>query len=447
VEHKMDPDESRQKTGRQLYLRRRWRNVYFRNSWETEWSGVSGLCNGTAWKDHVSRYPWYRYMPLMTWSSMWDTFGLRYLPTCAKEEAWRDWPNPEFNVTTDINDNDKVWNEWAKQCGDLMRSKGVEFYEEQDIHNWWSLLHIINKREVARWLLYDRQNYQWHHSTGAWMYYLGKIPGLRHKAPRTILHHRECVLHYGSDEIPMERSGSKRYQTGDTHKSIEEHLIPRSDWDKYIRESRAMRLHCQRRWPKISVKGPGFNSLGNRTWTTISKEDALEEQRTLCERVARHRVGEHRDGHFPRTHSIYINSPYARQEWNLPLFPDHEAEMAGTGTGQPGSGRYNVRVMNEGSHLKEGNKSDTWLGMGLTAALMQINPPGFISGPSQSSEVTYSQPDNDASLQNQMRLLLRDLSRCHDVKQGTAVAKYYENMPKLLGQEVLKEIGKLDHPS
>jgi hypothetical protein len=121
--------------------------------------------------------------------------------------------------------------------------------------------------------------------------------------------------------------------------------------------------------------------------------------------------------------------------------------MAGTGTGQPGSGRYNVRVMNEGSHLKEGNKSDTWLGMGLTAALMQINPPGFISGPSQSSEVTYSQPDNDASLQNQMRLLLRDLSRCHDVKQGTAVAKYYENMPKLLGQEVLKEIGKLDHPS
>ena len=208
-----------------------------------------------------------------------------------------------------------------------------------------------------------------------------------------------------------------------------------------------MGVHCQRRWPKISVKGPGFNSLGSRTWTTISKEDALEEQRALCERVARHRIGEHRDGHFKKTNSIYINSPYARQEWNLPLFPDHEAEMAGTGTGQPGSGRYNVQVVKAGSSSKEENKSDTWLGMGLTAALMQISPPGFVSGPSQSSEVTYTQPDDDASHQSQMGLWQRDLSRSHDVKQGTAVAKYYENMPTLLGQEVLKEIGKLDHPT
>ncbi len=103
--------------------------------------------------------------------------------------------------------------------------------------------------------------------------------------------------------------------------------------------------------------------------------------------------------------------------------------------------------MNEGSYLKEEKKSDTWLGIGLTAALMQINPREFVSGPSQSSEVTYSQPDNDASLQSQTRLLLWDLSRSHDVQQGIAVAKWYENMPKLLGPEVLKQIGLLNHPT
>ena len=440
--------EPRLRTGRQLYLRRRWKSIYFRSSWGTEWSGAGVLHNSTVWKDHVSRYPWYRYIPLVTWLSMWETFGLRYLPTSSREEAWMDWPNPELDVNTDVEDNDKVWTQWAKQCGVLMKSKGIEFYEEQDIHNWWSHLHIINKREVARWLLYDRQDYRWHHSTGAWMYYLGKIPGLRQKAPRTILHHRERSLQDGSQDVSTERYGSKGCHIGDTHETIEGHLIPRRDWDKHLRESRVIGVKCHQRWPKISAKGPGFNSLGNRTWATVSKEDALEEQRTLCERIARHRVGECRDGHLLRADSVYINSPYARQEWNLPMFPDHEAEMTGTGTGQLGDGRYNVRVMNARSSLREGRKPDTWLGMGITVSLLRINPPEpFVSGPSQSSEVTYSQPSDNASHQSQMRLLLRDLSRAHDVQQGMPVAKRFENMPKLLSEEVLNQIGLLNHPT
>ena len=93
------------------------------------------LHNSDAWKDHIRRHPWYQYIPLITWLSTWEKFGLRYLPASSKEEVWMDWPNPEFIVNTDIKENDKVWNEWAKRCGDLMRSRRIEFYEEQDIHN------------------------------------------------------------------------------------------------------------------------------------------------------------------------------------------------------------------------------------------------------------------------------------------------------------------------
>ena len=45
------------------------------------------------------------------------------------------------------------------------------------------------------------------------------------------------------------------------------------------------------------------------------------------------------------------------------------------------------------------------------------------------------------------RLVLRDLSRSHDVQQGIAVAKKYEDMSRLLGSDVLNEIGPLNHPS
>ena len=93
--------------------------------------------------------------------------------------------------------------------------------------------------------------------------------------------------------------------------------------------------------------------------------------------------------------------------------------MALAGTGGPGGWRYSV----------------------------QMNPPGFVSGPSQSSRVTYTQPREDFCTQSRMRLLLRDLSRARDVRQGIAVAKTYEGVPRLLGSEGLNQIGPLNHPT
>ena len=84
---------------------------------------------------------------------------------------------------------------------------------------------------------------------------------------------------------------------------------------------------------------------------------------------------------------------------------------------------------------------------GAHSCLDADKPTRIVSGPSQSSEVTYSQPRDDASGQSQIRLLMRDLSRAHDVQQGIAVAKKYEDMPKLLEHEVLNGIGPLNHPT
>ena len=66
---------------------------------------------------------------------------------------------------------------------------------------------------------------------------------------------------------------------------------------------------------------------------------------------------------------------------------------------------------------------------------MGMDPPGFRSVPSQSSEVTYSQPREGACAQSQIRLLLRDRSRSTDVAQGMPVAKKYEEVAKLLSEE------------
>ena len=120
--------------------------------------------------------------------------------------------------------------------------------------------------------------------------------------------------------------------------------------------------------------------------------------------------------------------------------------MALTGIGEPDGWRYNVRVINPGSLLRIGKcPVDTWLNIGLTAALMQINPPGFVSWPSRSSEVAYSQPREGACTQSWIRSSLRDLSRSRDVAQGIAVAKKYGEMSKLLGTKVMNQIGELNH--
>ena len=90
---------------------------------------------------------------------------------------------------------------------------------------------------------------------------------------------------------------------------------------------------------------------------------------------------------------------------------------------------------------------DMWLNNRLTAALMQISPPGLRSGPSHSPEVTYSQPGESACAQNRIQLLSRDLSRSNDVAEGIAVAKKYEDRSTLPGIGVLNQIGPSNHPS
>jgi len=76
---------------------------------------------------------------------------------------------------------------------------------------------------------------------------------------------------------------------------------------------------------------------------------------------------------------------------------------------------------------------------------MQINPPGFLSGPSQSSEIAYLPLIEGACTQSWMRSSLRALARSRDVAQGIAVAKRYEGMSKLIGTDVLNDIGPLSH--
>jgi len=110
--------------GRQLYLKRRWRNVWFRNSWEGGEIKANVLHHSKAWKDQIERHPWYRYIPLITRLATWEMFGLRHLSTNSKEEAGMDWQNPEFDGNTDITENDRMWEEWSKP------------WSSQDVSNW-----------------------------------------------------------------------------------------------------------------------------------------------------------------------------------------------------------------------------------------------------------------------------------------------------------------------
>lgn len=196
------------------------------------------------------------------------------------EEAWMEWPNPErgANINTDITEDDKVWKEWSKKCGEKMRTKGIEFYEDDHIDRWWNHLHTVNRRVVLKWLLYDRVDHRWHRSTDMWSYYLGKLPGVRNPEPRTILHSRERPSYYNkSNKTKTERNRMEPHQ---------ESCISERDWGAYCREIEMTQVYCQQLWLNIPVKGPGCGSLGKGVWMTISKEEAFEEQRKCCERIA-----------------------------------------------------------------------------------------------------------------------------------------------------------------
>ena len=135
------------------------------------------------------------------------------------------------------------------------------------------------------------------------------------------------------------------------------------------------------------------------------------------------------------------------KELNLPLFLDHEANMALTRPNEPDGWGYNVHIIQPESSALRAKHVNTWLNNGLTPSLMQASRLGFMSVPSQSSEVTYSQPREGACAQSQIRLLLRDRSRSTDVAQGTAVARKYDEMGKLFSEEELRQMGSLNHPT
>ena len=121
--------------------------------------------------------------------------------------------------------------------------------------------------------------------------------------------------------------------------------------------------------------------------------------------------------------------------------------MALKKTSEPDGWGYNVHIIRPESSAVRTKQGNTWLNNGLTPSLMGMNPPGFKSVPSQSSEVTYSQPREGACAQSQIRLLLRDRSRSTDVAQGTAVARRYDEMGKLFTEEELRQMGSLNHPT
>ena len=396
------------------------------------------LHKAEAWRDQIKRHPWYRFLPLITWLSTWE-IGLRYLPISSTKETGITWPNPErcVDTNTDITEDDKVWKEWSEECGEEMRKKGIEFYEDNHIDSWWNHLNTVNRRIVLKWLLYDRVDHRWHRSTDMWIYYLGRLPNMRNTEPRTILHSRERPSYYKKDRRARIERKLEAHQGS---------FISERDWSQHCIEIEMTQTYCRQLWPNIPVKGPGCSSLCKGTWMMESKEDAFEEQRKCCERIANHRIGEHRDGHLSRGESVHIISPYARLEYNLPLFPDHEADMALTRIGEPSGWRYNVRIINPGLMINMGKPLvDTWLNNGITPALTMISQPGFISGPSQSSKVVYSRPGDTACVQTRTRLELRDLSRSHYAVQGTAVAKKYGDIDKIFDPEVLKGVGRLDH--
>lgn len=423
---------------RRVYLKRRWRNIWISYCRRSRSPGIP-LHKAEAWRDQIQRHPWYRFLPLITWLSTWE-IGLRYLPISSTKETGITWPNPErcVDTNTDITEDDKVWKEWSEECGEEMRTKGIEFYEDNHIDSWWNHLNTVNRRTVLKWLLYDRVDHRWHRSTDMWIYYLGRLPNMRNTEPRTILHSRERPSYYKKDRrARIERNKLEAHQGS---------CISERDWSQHCIEIEMTQTYCRQLWPNIPVKGPGCSSLCKGTWMMESKEDAFEEQRKCCERIANHKIGEHRDGHLSRGESVHIISPYARLEYNLPLFPDHEADMALTRIGEPSGWRYNVRIINPGLMINMGKPLvDTWLNNGITPALTMISQPGFISGPSQSSKVVYSRPGDTVCVQTRTRLELRDLSRSHYAVQGTAVAKKYGDIDKIFDPEVLKGVGRLDH--
>ena len=156
----------------------------------------------TSWTQQLLRYPWYRWIPLLSRLSSLKV-GVRYLPTGSCLEDGEGWHNPEVvtDERWDLAANDSIWESWGEKCGESLRTRKIAFYQNTEIEEWWRLLEVTHKREALKWLLYDRLDYRWHYATGLWTYYLGKIPGMIQPiSPYTILHSRERRVHSSSEK-------------------------------------------------------------------------------------------------------------------------------------------------------------------------------------------------------------------------------------------------------
>ena len=196
-----------------------------------------------------------------------------------------------------------------------------------------------------------------------------------------------------------------------------------------------------------STKKPlGGNSIVPDAWGSASKEDALHFQRKGSERIAYHQMGTRKNGQPSRSINFHICSVNEPSASNVPLFPDSEAAMA---FGRPGEGQYVVRAVLPQGEEDEDRKGKmlTWCQLGITPELLRIGPPGFVHFPAQSSKTEHVPSLSGSDSQFNERMVLRSLTGALDVPQGAPVAKRFERMDKLYSEEVMADIGVLNHPS
>jgi len=283
------------------YKRGWWRGIHRK----IKYSGQAA----TSWTQQLIRYPWYRWMPLLSLLSSLKV-GVRYLPSGHCSEDSGAWHNPEA-VTVDQKEgmvtNDDLWKSWGDECSESLRIKQIAFYTNEEIEVWWVTLEETHKREALKWMLYDRLDYRWHCTSGLWMHYLGKIPGrIQPIPPYTILHSRERRIH----QVP------EKWDRLEVVESLDEiqhgtSIISDQRWKHYLQVKALQTRHGNNLYKPPMGKSLGGNSIVPDVWNSASKEEALHVQRQHCERLAHHQMGKwvlrKMGSHRDRLTFIYIH--------------------------------------------------------------------------------------------------------------------------------------------
>ena len=259
----------------------------------------------TSWTQQLIRYPWYRWIPLLSRLSSLK-MGVRYLPTDSCTEDAGGWRNPEAvtDQRWDIASNDLLWKSWGDECKESLRAREIAFYTNKEIEDWWTSLEVTHKREALKWMLYDRLDYRWHCATGLWTYYLGKVPGrIQPIPPYTILHSRERRVHQSSEKWD-------RLETTEPTDEIQHGTVVISDqrWKYYSQVKALLVRHGNRLYNPPTKKPLGGNSIVPDAWSSTSKEEALHFQRQHCERLAHHQMGIQKNGQPSRAINFHIYS-------------------------------------------------------------------------------------------------------------------------------------------